>query len=140
MPAALHAVDEHLYRNGPFVGQVRMAPRRNSKQADIPYSHNVAGKLILLDSTGAAAGVDIATIRNGTPQATMPARKAAFHLVETCDGVTLTAPVDATIGIFLSFEDVSSAPPSRFQRARISPRPTRSRWYFVVPWRPCWAM
>lgn len=77
-----------------------------SLQAGIPYTHNVAGKLILLDSTGAADGVDIATIRNGTPNATMPARKAAFRLVESFDGVTLTAPVDAVIGIFLSFEDV----------------------------------
>lgn len=77
-----------------------------SLQAGIPYTHNVAGKLILLDRTGAADGIDIATIRNGTPQTTMPGRKAAFRLVESYDGVTLTAPVDAVVGIFLSFEDV----------------------------------
>lgn len=75
-------------------------------QAGVPYTHNVAGKLILLDSTGDADGVDIATIRNGTPQSTMPMRKAAFRLVEAYDGVMLTAAVTTTVGIFLSFEDV----------------------------------
>lgn len=75
-------------------------------QAGVPYTHNVAGKLILLDFTGDADGIDIATIRNGTPQATMPLRKAAFRLVETYDGVMLTAAVTTTVGIFLSFEDV----------------------------------
>lgn len=75
-------------------------------QAGVPYTHNVTGKLILLDSTGDADGIDIATIRNGTPQTTMPMRKAAFRLVEAYDGVMLTSPVATSVGIFLSFEDV----------------------------------
>lgn len=75
-------------------------------QAGVPYTHSVAGKLILLDSTGDADGIDIATIRNGTPQTTMPMRKAAFRLVEAYDGVMLTSPVATSVGIFLSFEDV----------------------------------
>lgn len=75
-------------------------------QAGVPYVHNVEGKVLLVDSTGAADGVDIALMRNGTPQTTMPMRKAAFRLVEAYDGVMLTSPVATSVGIFLSFEDV----------------------------------
>lgn len=75
-------------------------------QAGIPFRLDIAGKLILIDSTGAAGGVDLALVRNGTPGPTMPNRKAAFRHVGQFDGVILTAAVDTVCALFLSFDDV----------------------------------
>jgi hypothetical protein len=74
--------------------------------AGVPYRQDTPGSLILIDSIGASAGVDVALIRNGTPGTTMPARKTAFRYVADYDGVLLTSAVNATVGIFLSFNDV----------------------------------
>lgn len=72
----------------------------------MPYRLDVAGSLILIDSTGAAAGVDVALIKNGTPGITMPERKTAFRYVENYEGVILTSAVDAVVAVFLSTSDV----------------------------------
>jgi len=75
--------------------------------AGVPYRQDTAGGLLLLDSPGAAGGVDIELLRNGSPRTKMPNRQAAFRIETAFDGVILTAAVDTVVGIFLSFENVS---------------------------------
>lgn len=74
--------------------------------AGVPCRLDIPGKLILIDSTGVASGVDVELIKKGTPQTKMPMRKFAFRLVADFDGVILTAPVNASVAFFLSFDDV----------------------------------
>lgn len=71
-----------------------------------PYQVDIAGTLFLMDTPGVALGVDVALVRNGTPAAIMPNRKAAFRHVGAFDGVMLTSSVDTTVGFFISFDDV----------------------------------
>jgi hypothetical protein len=75
--------------------------------AGVPYQLGIAGKLLLVDSVGAAGAVDIALVRAGTPSATMPARLPGFRLVGDFDGVVLTSAADTVVGLFLSFDDVN---------------------------------
>jgi hypothetical protein len=74
--------------------------------AGVPYRIDVPGRLLLIDSIGASAGVDVQMINNGTPQIKMPLRKVSFRLVGNFDGVILTSAAAATIGFFLSIDDV----------------------------------
>jgi hypothetical protein len=76
-------------------------------QAGIPFRMDIAGRLLLVDSVGVAGAVDVALVRGGTPGAKMPARMPGFRMVGDFDGVILTAPVDTTVGLFLSFDDVN---------------------------------
>lgn len=76
-------------------------------QAGVPYRQDTPGVLLLLDSTGAASGVDLELINSGTARTKMPNRQAAFRIETGFDGVILTSAVNTTIGIFLSFENVS---------------------------------
>lgn len=71
-----------------------------------PYKLESPGRLVLVDSLGAADSVDITLIVNGAEGKQMPSRKTAFRLVANFDGVILQTSVDATVGIFLSFDDV----------------------------------
>ena len=76
-------------------------------QAGVPFKQNTSGALLLIDSTGAADGVDVTlTKKNGSDGVKMPGRKTAFRLVEDYDGVTFTSPVDTVLGVFLSTADV----------------------------------
>lgn len=75
-------------------------------KAGIPYRFDCAGRLILIDSTGAASGVDVTLVKNGTPGVTMPDRKTAFRYVADYEGVIVQTAVDATVGLFLTFNDV----------------------------------
>lgn len=76
-------------------------------KAGQPFKQNTAGSLILIDSLGGAAGVDIMlTQKNGSDGMRMPSRGTAFRLVEPYDAVTFTSAVDTTIGVFLSNADV----------------------------------
>lgn len=75
-------------------------------QAGKPLRLDTPGKLILIDSTGAASGVDVTLIKNGTPGVTMPSRKTAFRYVADYDGVILQTAVDATVSFFLTNSDV----------------------------------
>lgn len=76
-------------------------------KAGVPFKQNTSGTLILIDSTGAADGVDVTlTKKNGSDGVKMPGRKTAFRLVEEYDAVTFTSSVDTTVGVFLSTADV----------------------------------
>jgi hypothetical protein len=72
-----------------------------------PHRLDIAGRLILVDSVGESDGVDIEILLTGSSKTTIiPKRKAAFRLVQQYDGVILTCATNATIGIFLSENDV----------------------------------
>jgi hypothetical protein len=71
-----------------------------------PFRLDIPGKLLLIDSPGDAAGVDVQLVRNGTPGTVMPNRKAAFRHVGAFDAVILTTETNSTVGLFLSFDDV----------------------------------
>jgi hypothetical protein len=84
-----------------------MAYYRIQLQAGKPLRTAVAGRVILLDDLGGASGVDITPNYGGRDLPTMPGRQKAFKFMEPFDSVTLTAPVDCNVGIFLSASDVS---------------------------------
>lgn len=68
---------------------------------------NIAGSLLLIDSLGAATGVDVTLTRiGGSDGVTMPNRQAAFRLVEPYEGVTFQSAVDTVLLVFLSDSDV----------------------------------
>lgn len=75
--------------------------------AGVPHRLDIAGRLILIDSVSASDGVSIEILLAGSSKTTtVPRRKAGFRLVQAYDGVILTSAVDATVGIFLSNDDV----------------------------------
>lgn len=74
--------------------------------AGLPHRLDIAGRLILLDSPGVAGGIDIALVNNGTPRTPMKDRQQGFRHIGEYEGVILTAAVDTTAVLFLSFEDV----------------------------------
>lgn len=76
-------------------------------KANQPTQAPVRGRVILLDDTGVADGIDITPIINGAEGRTMPSRKKAFKCTTDYDGVVLQASVDTTVSIFLSANDVS---------------------------------
>jgi len=75
--------------------------------AGIPHRLDIPGNLLLIDSTGAASGVDVAMVINGTPGVTMADRKGGFRRVAKFDGVILTATVNAVVTLFLAVDDVN---------------------------------
>lgn len=85
-----------------------MSYYRINLKAGNPLRHNAAGKLILLDSTGAAPSVDVRPLSDGSDGVLIPDRKAGFRIVQPFMGVEFTAPVDCTIGVFLTSTDVSN--------------------------------
>lgn len=74
--------------------------------ANKPTLVPVAGSVILVDDLGGAPGVDIMPSYGGRDLPTMPSRKKAFKFSEPFDAVTLTAPVNCTVALFLSKNDV----------------------------------
>jgi len=75
--------------------------------AGVPFRLDIPGNLLLIDSPGAAGGVDVAVIVNGTPSTTMENRKGGFRKVGAFEGVILTVAVNSTVSIFLSMQDVN---------------------------------
>lgn len=76
-------------------------------KAGIPFKQGTSGSLLLIDSIGAAAGIDVKITRiGGNDGNTMPNRQTAFRLVEPFEGVTFTSTVDTVLGVFLSNSDV----------------------------------
>ncbi|MGZ4837645.1 MAG: hypothetical protein ACXVZR_03785 [Terriglobales bacterium] len=76
-------------------------------KAGQPLTQKSNGTLLLIDSIGAASGVDVMLTKvGGSDGITMPNRQAAFRLVEAYEAVTFTAAVDTVIGVFLSTSDV----------------------------------
>lgn len=75
--------------------------------ANKPVNMTVAGTVILIDDLGAAPGLDITPSYGGHDLPKMPNRKKAFKFMESFDAVTLSAPVDCTVALFLSKNDVS---------------------------------
>jgi len=84
-----------------------MAYYRFQLKAGVAFRTPVAGRVILIDDLGGASGLDVTPNYGGRDLPTMPSRKVAFKFMEPFDGVTLTAPVDCNVGIFLSASDVS---------------------------------
>jgi hypothetical protein len=76
-------------------------------KAGVDLQANIGGKVILVDSTGAADGVTITPMRGGSALRELPDRQKAFKCVVDFDTVVLRAPVDCTVGLFLSATDVS---------------------------------
>lgn len=77
-------------------------------KAGVPFRLDVAGRLILVDSVGESGGVDLEIMdRDSSKTTKMFQRKAGFRLVQSYAGVILTCAVDATVGIFLSDNDVN---------------------------------
>lgn len=76
-------------------------------QAGKPFTLDVAGRVLLIDSPGVGGSVDVVLLVKGTPGQTMAARKTGFKLIAPFDGVILTSAVDTTVTLFLSFEDVN---------------------------------
>lgn len=77
-------------------------------KAGVPFRHNAAGRLILLDSTGTAPSVNIRPLVAGSDGNQIPDRKAGFRIVTPFEGVEYTAPVDCDIGVFMTSTDVSN--------------------------------
>lgn len=75
--------------------------------ANKPTLVQVSGSVILVDDLGAAPGLDIMPSYGGRDLPNMPNRKKAFKFSEPFDAVTLTAPVNCTVALFLSKNDVS---------------------------------
>ncbi len=75
--------------------------------ANKPFRLDVPGRVLLIDSPGVGGSVDVALVVNGTPTTTMVGRKTGFKNVAPFDGVILSSPVDTTVTLFLSFEDVN---------------------------------
>jgi hypothetical protein len=76
-------------------------------KAGVPYKQNAIGTLLLIDSVGTAAGVDVTLINaGGTERTKIPLRVGGFRIVEDFEGVIFTSPTDTNIGVFLSQADV----------------------------------
>jgi hypothetical protein len=84
-----------------------MAYYRFQLKAGVPFRTTVSGRVILIDDLGGASGLDITPNYGGRDLPNMPDRKKAFKFMEPFDSVTLTAPVDCNVGLFLSSSDVS---------------------------------
>lgn len=76
-------------------------------KAGVAIQVPIAGKVILVDDIGVAPGLDITPMFNGAAGITMPKRQTAFKVFVDYDTVTLAAPVDCTVALFLSQSDVS---------------------------------
>lgn len=76
-------------------------------KAGIELQAPVRGSVILVDDIGAADGIDITPMLNGSNGRTMPRRKKAFKCRTDYDAVVLRSDVDTTVSIFLSANDVS---------------------------------
>lgn len=76
-------------------------------KAGVELQAPVRGRVILVDDIGAANGVDITPMLNGSNGRTMPGRKKAFKCWTDYDAVILRADVDTTVSVFLSSNDVS---------------------------------
>lgn len=70
------------------------------------YRAGVGGKVLLIDSLGAASGVDVQIIKASREFPVMKDRKQAFKYVVDFDDVLFTAAVDCTIAVFLTNADV----------------------------------
>ena len=75
--------------------------------AGIEYQLSMAGRLLLIDSTGDAPGVDVSIVVNGTPSKPMLNREAGFRYEGAFEGVILTAPIETEITLFVSFENIA---------------------------------
>lgn len=75
--------------------------------ADKPIQVSVRGKLVVVDSTGVADGVDITLMRGSQEMKTMPGRRKAFKCWQDYDGLILRANVNCDVALFLSNTDVS---------------------------------
>jgi hypothetical protein len=73
----------------------------------VPTRITAAGRVILVDSTGAADSIDITPMRGGQELRLIPDRQKAFKCHVDFDAVVFQAPVDCTVGVFLSMTDVS---------------------------------
>jgi hypothetical protein len=76
-------------------------------KAGIPHQAPVGGRVILVDSTGAANGLDITPMKGGAELRPLPNRQKGFKYAVDFDAVVLKAAVDCDIGIFLSLTDVN---------------------------------
>src|SRR5476649_2586884 len=84
-----------------------MSYQRIPLLAGQPHRLDIAGRLLLIDSVGDSDGVDVEILLAGSSKTNkVPGRKAGFRLVQAYDGVILTSAVNATVGIFLSNDDV----------------------------------
>jgi len=76
-------------------------------KAGVELQAAIAGRYILVDSTGAADGVTITPMKGGQAIRELPDRQKAFKCQVDFDTIVLRAPVDCTVGLFLSTTDVS---------------------------------
>lgn len=75
--------------------------------ANIPFQAPIGGRVIVVDTTGAAEGVDITPMKAGQELRPLPNRQKAFKCNVEFDAVVLQAAVDCIVGLFLSYTDVS---------------------------------
>jgi hypothetical protein len=76
-------------------------------KAGVPMPVSVQGKLILVDSIGAASGIDITPVLNSSTGRTMPGRRKGFKCWVDYDSLVLESSVDTQVALFLSVTDVS---------------------------------
>jgi hypothetical protein len=76
-------------------------------KAGVAMPVNVQGKLILVDSIGAASGIDITPVLNSSNGRTMPGRRKGFKCWTDFDSLILESAVDTQVALFLSTTDVS---------------------------------
>lgn len=84
-----------------------MSYRVFTLKAGQPVQVPVQGKVILVDDTGAAEGVDITPMRGGATFTKMPKRQKAFKCFADYDAIVLEAATDCVVSLFLSQTDVS---------------------------------
>lgn len=84
-----------------------MAYYRLKLSANVPYTQDTPGALILIDGVDGADSVDLTLVSNNGGRTRIPDRRAAFKYVERFDSVILEASSDCVVGVFLSFSEVS---------------------------------
>ncbi|MFC4932950.1 hypothetical protein [Massilia sp. GCM10023247] len=84
-----------------------MSYRVFTLKAGQPVQIPVQGKVILVDDTGEAEGVDITPMKGGATFTKMPKRQKAFKCFADYDAIILEAAVDCVVSMFLSQTDVS---------------------------------
>lgn len=75
--------------------------------ANTPYIQSTPGNIVLIDSLGAAQGVDVTPIYNGAEQARMKNRQAGFKYITAFEAMKFLSAVDTTIAVFLTTNEVS---------------------------------
>jgi hypothetical protein len=75
-------------------------------KANQPQQVRAIGRVMLIDSVGDSPGVDVTLFVNDSAQKKIPDRRAGFKYVAEFTQVEFLSPVDCTLAVFLSMNEV----------------------------------